>query len=188
MRAVPTWPRQNLANVGLFARLLRRLLRLPESVDLVWQAYRCPICQSGRFFGQRIKRGSGLCHRGFKKLAKTTGRTSPGLDSGLSCAFQSNIHSLFLTHARTLPDMSGSNLPTAASNVVRSNPPLQPHGFRCEGGGWSRGIWPPHTRPWPNPLSPPESQITKNASLQKHDQTPTLSRFQTYPLSHHQKT
>ena len=47
---------------------------------------------------------------------------------------------------------------------------------------------PPHTRPWPNPLSPIESQITKNASLQKHDQTPTLSKFQTYPLSHHQKT
>ena len=52
----------------------------------------------------------------------------------------------------------------------------------------SSGIWPPHTHPWPNLLSPPESQITKNASLQKHDQTPTLSRFQTYPLSHHQKT
>ncbi|MCX6947738.1 MAG: tetratricopeptide repeat protein [Verrucomicrobia bacterium] len=34
----------------------------------------------------------------------------------------------------------------------------------------------------------PASQITKNASLQKHDQSPTLSRFKTYPLSHHQKT
>ena len=52
----------------------------------------------------------------------------------------------------------------------------------------SGGIWPPHTHPWPNLLSPPADWITKNAFLQRHGLIQILNKSQIDRLWYHSKT